>query len=125
LASALMVLWYIFSPFNIRLPGVMAIVLFLVMVSIPVGHLALLLLQRQLGLPQRLRARWSVPPPDDGRGRRRLGAGAEVHRLRDDADDGAGRAVRRQEDGHIHPRRPVPPGGGALARAIPAGGTRH
>lgn len=37
IAIAIMVLWYIFSNFNIRLTGLLAIILFLVMVSITVG----------------------------------------------------------------------------------------
>ena len=37
IAIAIMVVWYVFSNFDIRLTGVLAIVLFLVMVSITVG----------------------------------------------------------------------------------------
>lgn len=37
IAIAIMVLWYIFSNFNIRLTGMLAIALFLVMVSITIG----------------------------------------------------------------------------------------
>ena len=37
IAIAIMVLWYVFSNFNIRLTGVLAIVLFVVMVGITVG----------------------------------------------------------------------------------------